>query len=121
MRACKSVVLSPLYGNPQRRRREDGFHGLGIVSRTRKEDDRPGQPNSSPGKEETHTTYSVNPDCTGQATFTYPDGMSPGLTYFFVLTNYSQPSLYRSWRFAQIDIVVSTAGFNITAVGTTLQ
>jgi hypothetical protein len=66
-------------------------------------------------------TYSVNPDCTGQATFTYPDGMSPGLTYFFVLTNYSQPSLYGSWRFAQIDIVVSTAGFNITAQGTTLQ
>jgi hypothetical protein len=59
-------------------------------------------------------TYSVNTDCTGQASFTYPDGQSPGLTYFFVLTNYSQVS----WRYTQIDIVVSTAAFNITAAGT---
>jgi len=59
-------------------------------------------------------TYSVNADCTGQASFTYPDGQSPGLTYFFVLTNYSQVS----WRFTQLDIVVSTAAFNINAVGT---
>jgi hypothetical protein len=66
-------------------------------------------------------TYSVNSDCTGQATFTYPDGLSPGLTYFFVLTNYGQPSPYSRWRFAQIDIVVSTAGVNITAEGTTMQ
>jgi hypothetical protein len=65
-------------------------------------------------------TYSVSSDCTGQATFTYPDGLSPGLTYFFVLTNFGQPSPYSRLRFAQIDIVVSTAGFNITAVGTTL-
>jgi len=66
-------------------------------------------------------TYSVNSDCTGQATFTYPDGQSPGLSYFFVLTNYSQPYLYGGWRFAQMDIVVSTAGFNITAEGRSLQ
>jgi hypothetical protein len=59
-------------------------------------------------------TYSVNADCTGQAAFTYPDGQSPGLTYFFVLTNHSQTT---GW-FTQIDIVVSTPGFNITAVGT---
>ena len=31
-------------------------------------------------------TYSLNPNCTGQASFTYPDGQSPGLTFFFVLT-----------------------------------
>lgn len=59
-------------------------------------------------------TYSVNADCTGQATFTYPDGQSPGLTYFFVLTTYSQAS----WQYTQIDIVVSSPAFNITAVGT---
>jgi hypothetical protein len=59
-------------------------------------------------------TYSVNRDCTGQASFTYPDGESPGLTYFFVLTNYSQTS----WRYTQIDIVVSSPAFNITALGT---
>jgi len=59
-------------------------------------------------------TYSVNPDCTGQAAFTYPDGQSPGLSYFFVLTNYTQ----FAWQFTQIDIVVSTPAFNITAVGT---
>lgn len=66
-------------------------------------------------------TYTVNPDCTGQASFTYPDGLTPGLTYFFVLTDYSQVSEFSRWRFAQMDIVVSTAAFNITAVGTTLQ
>ncbi|MFY9728625.1 MAG: hypothetical protein WB579_04845 [Bryobacteraceae bacterium] len=66
-------------------------------------------------------TYTLNPDCTGQAAFTYPDGQSPGLTYFFVLTNYSQISQFGSWRFAQIDIVVSTPAFNITAVGTRKQ
>jgi hypothetical protein len=66
-------------------------------------------------------TYSVNPDCTGQASFIYPDGLSPGLTYFFVLTNYSQVSPYSKWRFAQIDIAVSTAAVNISAVATTLQ
>jgi hypothetical protein len=59
-------------------------------------------------------TYSVNQDCTGQASFVYPDGQSPGLTYFFVLTNYSQVS---GW-FTQIDIVVSTAAVNINAAGT---
>jgi hypothetical protein len=59
-------------------------------------------------------TYSVNEDCTGQASFTYPDGQSPGLTYFFVLTNYSQSS----WQYTQLDIVVSTPAFNITATGT---
>jgi hypothetical protein len=53
-------------------------------------------------------TYSVNSNCIGQATFTYPDGQSPGLTYFFVLTKLGQ----------QMDIVVSTPGFNITAAGT---
>jgi hypothetical protein len=62
-------------------------------------------------------TYSLNPDCTGQAAFTYPDGKSPGLTYFFVLTNHSR----ETWQFTQMDIVVSTPGFNITAVGTGLQ
>jgi len=66
-------------------------------------------------------TYTLNPDCTGQASFTYPDGQSPGLTYFFVLTNYSQSSQFAGWRFAQIDIVVSTPAFNITAVGTREQ
>jgi hypothetical protein len=43
----------------------------------------------------------------GQASFTYPDGQSPGLTYFFVLTKASR----------QMDIVVNTPGFNIRAVG----
>jgi hypothetical protein len=66
-------------------------------------------------------TYSLNSNCTGQATFTYPDGQSPGLTYFFVLTKYRQESPLASpegnWQYAQIDIVVSTPGFNITAVG----
>ena len=52
-------------------------------------------------------TYSVNSNCTGQVSFTYPDGESPGLTYFFVLTKLGQ----------QMDIVVSTPGFNITAAG----
>jgi hypothetical protein len=66
-------------------------------------------------------TYSVNTDCTGQATFTYPDGQSPGLTYFFVLTNYSQNSQFGGWRYAQMEIVVSTPAFNITAVGTRTQ
>jgi len=66
-------------------------------------------------------TYSVNADCTGQASFTYPDGLTPGLTYYFVLTNYSQASAFGRYRFAQMDIVVSTPGFNITAVGTTMQ
>jgi len=61
-------------------------------------------------------TYSVNRDCTGQASFTYPDGQSPGLTYFFVLTGFS----LESWRFTQIDIAVSTPAFNITAAGTKL-
>jgi hypothetical protein len=56
----------------------------------------------------------VNPDCTGQASFTYPDGQSPGLTYFFVLAGYNQVT----WQYTQLDIVVSTAAFNITAVGT---
>jgi hypothetical protein len=55
-------------------------------------------------------TYSLNPNCTGQASFTYPDGQSPGLTYFFVLTKLG----------LQMDIVVSTPGFNITAVATKL-
>jgi hypothetical protein len=55
-------------------------------------------------------TYSLNPNCTGQASFTYPDGQSPGLTYFFVLTKLGR----------QMDIVVSTPGFNITAVATKL-
>ena len=59
-------------------------------------------------------TYSVNRDCTGQASFTYPDGQSPGLTYFFVLTGFSP----ESWQAAHIDIAVSTPAFNITAVGT---
>ena len=59
-------------------------------------------------------SYSVNPDCTGQASFTYPDGQSPGLTYFFVLTGYNQVT----WQYTQLDIVVSTAAFNITAAGT---
>jgi hypothetical protein len=67
-------------------------------------------------------TYSVNPNCTGQASFTYPDGQSPGLTYFFVLTKYSQDSWLASpqgfWQYAQLDIVVSTPEFNITAVAT---
>jgi hypothetical protein len=53
-------------------------------------------------------TYSVNSNCTGQASFSYPDGLSPGLTYFFVLTNHTR----------QMDIVVSTPGFNITAGST---
>jgi len=55
--------------------------------------------------------YSVNSNCIGEATFTYPDGQSPGLTYFFVLTKSSQ----------QMDIVVSTPGFNISAVATKTQ
>jgi len=66
-------------------------------------------------------TYTVNTDCTGQATFTYPDGQSPGLTYYFVLTNYSQNSQFGGWRYAQMEIVVSTPAFNITAVGTRTQ
>jgi hypothetical protein len=61
-------------------------------------------------------TYTLNPDCTGQATFTYPDGQSPGLTYFFVLTNYTQNIVGQ--QYSQIDIVVSSPAFNITAVGT---
>jgi hypothetical protein len=69
-------------------------------------------------------TYSVNSNCTGQASFTYPDGESPGLTYFFVLTKFRQESPLASpegnWQYAQIDIVVSTPGFNITAVGAKL-
>jgi hypothetical protein len=65
-------------------------------------------------------TYSVNTDCSGQASFTYPDGQSPGLTYFFVLTKYSYDAPSSSWQFAQMDIVVSTAAFNITAVATRL-
>jgi hypothetical protein len=47
----------------------------------------------------------------GQASFTYPDGQSPGLTYFFVLTKASR----------QMDIVVSTPGFNITAVANRMK
>ncbi len=66
-------------------------------------------------------TYTVNADCTGQASFTYPDGQSPGLTYFFVLTNFSQASQFGIWRYAGMDIVVSTPAFNITAVGTKIQ
>jgi hypothetical protein len=66
-------------------------------------------------------TYTVNTDCTVQATFTYPDGQSPGLTYYFVLTNYSQNSQFGGWRYAQMEIVVSTPAFNITAVGTRTQ
>jgi len=54
-------------------------------------------------------TYTLNANCTGQASFTYPDGQSPGLSYFFVLHN------------SQMDIVVSTPGFNITATGTERQ
>jgi hypothetical protein len=64
-------------------------------------------------------TYSVNSDCTGQASFTYPDGQSPGLTYFFVLTNFTPA--FGGWLYSQMDIVVSTAAFNITAVGTRMQ
>lgn len=64
-------------------------------------------------------TYSVNADCTGQASFTYPDGQSPGLTYFFVLTNFGQA--FGGWQYSQIDIAVSTPAFNITAVGTREQ
>jgi hypothetical protein len=63
-------------------------------------------------------TYSVNTDCSGQASFIYPDGQTPGLTYFFVLTKYGYDSPSSSWQFAQMDIVVSTAAFNITAVAT---
>jgi len=65
-------------------------------------------------------TYSVNADCTGQASFTYPDGQSPGLTNFFVLAKYSQNS-FAGWQYSQIDIAVSSPAFNITAVGTRIQ
>ncbi len=56
-------------------------------------------------------TYSVNSNCIGQVSFSYPDGLSPGLTYFFVFTKHN----------TQMDIVVSTPGFNITAVATQNQ
>lgn len=63
-------------------------------------------------------TYSVNSNCTGEASFTYPDGKSPGLTYFFVLTQAGQNSLIYGLQFNQMEIVVSTPAFNINAVAT---
>jgi hypothetical protein len=65
-------------------------------------------------------TYTVNSNCTGQASFVYPDGKSPGLSYFFVLTQAGGTSPVYGLQFNQMEIVVSTPGFNINAVGTKL-